>query len=205
MKRITPASAGKSTPVELYHDKVKDHPRECGEKPILILRITWLQGSPPRVRGKVHVCYCSLVRSGITPASAGKSQLEKMVTIFLQGSPPRVRGKAPAQQQPERGRRITPASAGKSECRTPEWPDCRDHPRECGEKWVDKIMSVIVLGSPPRVRGKERPDRRKPNGTGITPASAGKSPSTGGTAALSEDHPRECGEKAAKRLLTILT
>ena len=70
---ITPAYAGKSLWLFCCVSLPSDHPRVCGEKPALILRITWLQGSPPRMRGKVCVkLHRQLVR-GITPAYAGKS------------------------------------------------------------------------------------------------------------------------------------
>ena len=50
--RITPAYAGKSFFVVNFVHFFWDHPRMCGEKRGLILRITRPQGSPPHVRGK---------------------------------------------------------------------------------------------------------------------------------------------------------
>ena len=73
-----------------------------------------------------------------------------------EGSPPRVRGKdlLDAAQQAYPG--ITPACAGK---RTPprftaaaEW----DHPRVCGEKVITVVGAALLMGSPPRVRGKAK-------------------------------------------------
>ena len=75
---------------------------------------------------------------------------------------------------------ITPAYAGKSTggglsgfCRG-------DHPRVCGEKCNCGVLSVNLMGSPPRMRGKVRQC----------------SPLSGG----SWDHPRVCGEKHARYL-----
>ena len=70
----------------------------------------------------------------------------------------------------------------------------RDHPRVCGENLLKHCLSLSLLGSPPRMRGKlERPpvlnllDR-------ITPAYAGKTALPCGTARRCRDHPRVCGE-----------
>lgn len=112
------------------------------------------QDHPPRMRGKV-VAHCvrqNAVR--ITPAYAGKSKRRalpalspgdhprmcgekpKVMNLVLvrPGSPPHVRGKGADEQGVGGVAGITPAYAGKSGCRTLEWPDCRDHPRMCGEK-----------------------------------------------------------------------
>ena len=49
---ITPAYAGKSQTTRRVFPVLRDHPRVCGEKWLPYLRITQLQGSPPRMRGK---------------------------------------------------------------------------------------------------------------------------------------------------------
>ena len=70
---ITPACAGKRAAVVMPAVMNWDHPRVCGEK---VLTMCWAygkQGSPPRVRGKVHEWWCWFGRMGITPACAGKS------------------------------------------------------------------------------------------------------------------------------------
>ena len=70
---ITPACAGKRSPARMKKILKQDHPRVCGEK-TLILAVSFVGlGSPPRVRGKVHFCFCGSHCVGITPACAGKS------------------------------------------------------------------------------------------------------------------------------------
>ena len=110
---ITPAYAGKRDCAEIYWLCEKDHPRVCGEKNVLAHGLLPLLGSPPRMRGKVHVQNAAQNVIGITPAYAGKSRRG----IFLiagardhprvcgekvdggrnrsrqMGSPPRMRGK----------------------------------------------------------------------------------------------------------------
>ena len=51
-----------------------DHPRVCGEKGIARDVVTQREGSPPRVRGKDVPVTVPTVKSGITPACAGKSR-----------------------------------------------------------------------------------------------------------------------------------
>ena len=70
----------------------------------------------------------------------------------------------------------------------------QDHPRRCGENKEAQAIKVLCTGSPPQVRGKPDSDHRPRQGTGITPAGAGK---TGDPIRLSPsawDHPRRCGE-----------
>ena len=49
---------------------------------------------------------------------------------------------------------ITPAYAGKSLTLPEIETKTRDHPRVCGEKYVALCFIAIILGSPPRMRGK---------------------------------------------------
>ena len=57
-----------------------------------------------------------------------------------------------------------------------------------------------VLGSPPRVRGKDSIRQRVVGQLRITPACAGKRYAVGMSEIASEDHPRVCGEKGVQRL-----
>ena len=71
---ITPAGAGKT--VVKFHDCLseRDHPRRCGENPILSGTRTFRSGSPPQVRGKPAFKTCPHWQSRITPAGAGKTR-----------------------------------------------------------------------------------------------------------------------------------
>ena len=111
--RITPAHAGKSDRHRMRSIVCQDHPRACGEKPSQGLRPHFLQGSPPRMRGKVLSLVILLLRMGITPAHAGKRVVWEPQTFDFEdhpracgekcntgarqseekGSPPRMRGK----------------------------------------------------------------------------------------------------------------
>ena len=71
--------------------------------------------------------------------------------------------------------RITPAYAGKSGYFGIYQYINGDHPRLCGEKISGFAAILIVLGSPPPMRGKESFNGRFCDSRGITPAYAGKS------------------------------
>ena len=190
----------------------------CGEKPFVQAVNGGTQGSPPRVRGKDVIIRRLYPQYGITPACAGKShqagnrrrtrwdhprvcgEKKRACPVYLRflGSPPRVRGKEVANATLENSAGITPACAGKSLHPNAVQASAWDHPRVCGEKLMISSAKVLLLGSPPRVRGKGGRLHRSRLRRRITPACAGKrgNPNTG--TYDSRDHPRVCGEKTKK-------
>ena len=125
----------------------------------------------------------------------GEKAVFDMCSCHSLGSPPHVRGKVACKVQAVCYEGITPACAGKRGCPHSGPGTTRDHPRVCGEKFVRNACSVIVWGSPPRMRGK---DNRRKSITGkqrITPAYAGKSLREMAFTVPVRDHPRVCGEK----------
>ena len=66
----------------------------------------------------------------------------------------------------------------------------------CEEKVTGIRSQTINEGSPPRVRGKDKPDEKKFTFGRITPAYAGKSAGRAATPTRCRDHPRVCGEKS---------
>ena len=65
----------------------------------------------------------------------------------------------------------------------------------CGEKLLSVLQIRLLLGSPPRMRGKDRPLEIGTECAGITPAYAGKRVCRFVLGILFQDHPRVCGEK----------
>ena len=107
-----------------------------------------------------------------------------------------MRGKGMNHELQLRHQRITPAYAGK---RGAAWllrDRGGDHPRVCGEKLGADQVAIIVVGSPPRMRGKVFWQNRAFLSFGITPAYAGKRGGHGFWRAGGRDHPRVCGEKS---------
>ena len=71
--------------------------------------------------------------------------------------------------------RITPAHAGKSKKPLFDVDTTGDHPRTCGEKFLFFLSLILILGSPPHMRGKETSSSETVITERITPAHAGKS------------------------------
>ena len=90
---------------------------------------------------------------------------------------------------------ITPAYAGKSAGYEGASNYTRDHPRLCGEKFVQHLQCYLYTGSPPPMRGKVPSSYVLGKYGRITPAYAGKSAASSYTRLSSWDHPRLCGEK----------
>ena len=132
---------------------------------------------------------------GITPAYAGKSQCNSSCTAG-KWDHPRVCGEKPRQDSVGALEgRITPACAGKSLFLTRRGFSKWDHPRVCGEKYLRIAVFVLLMGSPPRMRGKVCGYFVVCRYLRITPAYAGKSLRKTPPPARQRDHPRVCGEK----------
>ena len=125
----------------------------------------------------------------------GEKQETIVRTIGLEGSPPHVRGKGAHMPFTGAALGITPACAGKSGTNCRVKSSRKDHPRMCGEKLSFQIVSHILIGSPPHVRGKAPACVCFWACRGITPACAGKSLTIPKLTTGSWDHPRMCGEK----------
>ena len=115
------------------------------------------------------------------------------------GSPPRMRGKLSSVFVAPKRYRITPADAGKTRNGIAVTTSTEDHPRGCGENFRPCGGIAGLIGSPPRMRGKQfacgvgrRNDR-------ITPADAGKTQLKTIYSNKTKDHPRGCGENSAIR------
>ena len=118
---------------------------------------------------------------------------------------PRVGGEKPTMLgSPQTCRGITPAWAGKSMIVRSVCLSSVDHPRVGGEKIVDFFCMVVIVGSPPRGRGKGRTATTDGKRTGITPAWAGKRSLGCNLAGCTTDHPRVGGEKCCFRSHTLL-
>ena len=174
LSRITPARAGK-TLIRLRRISTSwDHPRACGENIMGNKGMFPLNGSPPRVRGKLHDAAGRRGLPRITPARAGKTRrtlaerstqedhpracgenvMSTSYRPMAKGSPPRVRGKPFLADRLSPRSGITPARAGKTLHHHSTISPFEDHPRACGENACSRSAEACRRGSPPRVRGK---------------------------------------------------
>ena len=173
-RRITPADAGKTERQIRYEGIEQDHPRGCGENRAYPCAVKIAAGSPPRMRGKHDFSVGCHRKAGITPADAGKTCTCGGLSIETQdhprgcgenrfvsglvsprlGSPPRMRGKRSDSLSLLDNHRITPADAGKTPAVDVSRSFTQDHPRGCGENLSGFRKDSLLIGSPPRMRGK---------------------------------------------------
>ena len=192
--RITPADAGKTILSCLAMLLQQDHPRGCGENKCTIKAANTGSGSPPRMRGKQLKIADAANRDRITPADAGKTYKHTLFTVkardhprgcgenfsvhsfyaFKYGSPPRMRGKLENGANIAGAHRITPADAGKTCWNGDRLNSGQDHPRGCGENRYRGWQFRFLVGSPPRMRGKQKSYFFSAGAKRITPADAGK-------------------------------
>ena len=175
-------------------------------------------GSPPHARGRpVHRRGGALV-CRITPACAGKTQAESLGYVLGAdhprmrgedelddsgnrsdgGSPPHARGRLFQHHLPKCEHRITPACAGKTIVTQPPLALSGDHPRMRGEDGACPQGLEVLGGSPPHARGRRSTPGRQARRERITPACAGKTPSSRPTSPSFRDHPRMRGEDGSK-------
>ena len=132
----------------------------------------------------------------------GEQQTTRRKSSRIAGSPPRVRGTASSFFDIRLGSRITPACAGNSSALTSSLKAHRDHPRVCGEQIVLIFIVLGLLGSPPRVRGTDKPRFTAHKHCRITPACAGNRFGSTIDSTHTTDHPRVCGEQTASPLIS---
>ena len=171
---ITPADAGK-TPESLFSMvRLQDHPRGCGENSAAKHLTSAGTGSPPRMRGKRCGLYKVLYRFRITPADAGKTDIQRAAGSIIRdhprgcgenayfrsdedaerGSPPRMRGKLTIHVRYLQTVGITPADAGKTITPFAVAKRAEDHPRGCGENGDSTSLTDVQKRITPADAGK---------------------------------------------------
>ena len=132
----------------------------------------------PACAGKTRVQKCTLLPAEDHPRMCGKDFGFNQPILAQIGSPPHVRERRRHDKDGNAQYGITPACAGKTPGGICHGPSFWDHPRMCGKDAGLSYRGSSARGSPPHVR--ERPSRRSwafCKG-GITPACAGKTPSS---------------------------
>ena len=116
------------------------------------------------------------------------------------GSSPRMRGSPTHSSFSQSHTGIIPAHAGLTVRIVCSIRFTRDHPRACGAH--ARTLSVIpdAKGSSPRMRGSHSDIAYNDVKTGIIPAHAGLTASSGLNKVKSGDHPRACGAHATSWL-----
>ena len=190
-----------------------DHLRVCGADSLVSPPAPWIRGSPPRVRSRLRQCGVGRPVLGITSACAEQTQtLETPITVkwdhlrvcgaddsmdatsmFQTGSPPRVRSRPIAWRHDPDWRGITSACAEQThKSSAPSSPN-RDHLRVCGADNRLRSLNRKLLGSPPRVRSRQRVIQEGTNAVGITSACAEQTGCRCVALTCPRDHLRVCG------------
>ena len=151
---LIPACAGKTSEVCQGRWGSAAHPRVCGENGNVDHFDGDVEGSSPRVRGKLEDAHASRKRAGLIPACAGKTRQGRQMqsrrwahprvcgenepgcqpSLLSAGSSPRVRGKLSLGVVARGQSGLIPACAGKTK--------------------LFPALTSIWGGSSPRVRGK---------------------------------------------------
>ena len=111
------------------------------------------------------------------------------------GSSPRMRGTRGIRMLRNFRRRFIPAYAGNARNFSLKARRSSVHPRVCGERSKESLLSIPTNGSSPRMRGTLR---RQPFGilqSRFIPAYAGNADSPRLATCLKTVHPRVCGER----------
>ena len=196
--RIIPAHAGNTIRRGVVGTGEADHPRACGEH----LRV----GPAVLSKGRIIPAHAGNT-CGVTswcrhtadhPRACGEHVKISSTALGMPGSSPRMRG-THSFVLPQRGPgRIIPAHAGNTRRKSPTRRARSDHPRACGEHRHLGKTYPLAGGSSPRMRGTRHQHQGRTNPTRIIPAHAGNtSPQAVGFRCCS-DHPRACGEHAAR-------
>ena len=150
-------------------------------------------GSSPRMRGTRQPVASTAQQTGIIPAYAGNTAIDKAAADFWRdhprvcgehiirdaqfvlfpGSSPRMRGTQFAAFEPLADEGIIPAYAGNTCIRLSASNSRQDHPRVCGEHATCAPADVVRSGSSPRMRGTRAVRLSCCSCDGIIPAYAG--------------------------------
>ncbi len=222
-ERIIPAHAGQTTSRTRTACSTPDHPRACGANQISVVIPFDVNGSSPRMRGKLGWSGRRRAKARIIPAHAGQTvgchgcwrrladhpracgaNLNHWGIYGVSpGSSPRMRGKLSGARRRVRRRRIIPAHAGQTRTGGGGRLGKPDHPRACGANNGYVSGYGPLDGSSPRMRGK-RPEHRGPNGRGrIIPAHAGQTPPSAPSCRRRPDHPRACGANSIRHPFAV--
>ena len=210
---LIPACAGQTRAAPAARPPRRAHPRVCGADGLEDDSAVTDTGSSPRVRGRPRSRSMLKLSPGLIPACAGQTRRPRVGLIgsrahprvcgadlsaindapHKRGSSPRVRGRPSDWIAFSSWRGLIPACAGQTRrCRTLCFGR-RAHPRVCGADRHSHQNAPPVLGSSPRVRGRQMMKEAGGDPEGLIPACAGQTSAGSRHLRAVEAHPRVCG------------
>ena len=171
---ITSACAEQTACTSCRWCPTRDHLRVCGADEECLARPRATSGSPPRVRGRPIFEPSHRVAARITSACAeqtcvvdialllywdhlrvcGADMASLLAGLSQRGSPPRVRSRRNTESISHVKTGITSACAEQTGEVTGNHRQVEDHLRVCGADPLFSFLSMLKMGSPPRVRSR---------------------------------------------------
>ncbi len=151
-------------------------------------------GIIPAYAGNTFLLPFPLLAQGDHPRICGEHFDAVKSRVYVRGSSPHMRGTLAVKLDFNVSLGIIPAYAGNtmipSNTVLLQW----DHPRICGEHYMDGLNMCATPGSSPHMRGTRAYDAGDGSQVGIIPAYAGNTWSRRHYRRHCRDHPRICGE-----------
>ncbi len=217
--RFIPAIAGNAWHQCPSTDRGTVHPRDRGERLVIVSIFARQFGSSPRSRGTHRGRTQAGLDTRFIPAIAGnaipppywrktrpvhpRDRGERMRCILaitaLIGSSPRSRGTLVTSSRSNPFARFIPAIAGNATGEKYASGSTTVHPRDRGERTVPDLDAYIPTGSSPRSRGTRPVARSRRRSDRFIPAIAGNASRTSIRVRFSPVHPRDRGERCVCR------
>ena len=189
------------------------HPRRCEADIRDEFTLARRDGSSPQVRGRLHTVAQVVGGVGLIPAGAGQTRsavlsrgrsaahprrcgADGLLVLDEEvepGSSPQVRGRRASSFDVPRCAGLIPAGARQTRRWVINCGFCWAHPRRCGADELRGVPLVVMRGSSPQVRGRQRPRLRGHQSPGLIPTGAGQTSSPRPPAPSHRAHPRRCG------------
>ena len=171
--RFTPTCVGNTTGGAYYETRSTVHPHVCGEYSPTSETSASQYGSPPRVWGLLMAAIPAALRHGSPPRVWGiRNQLVDLGVLH----------------------RFTPTCVGNTAAHPFNAHRPPVHPHVCGEYFLDKGVTGLRCGSPPRVWGILIPPVIIWGHSRFTPTCVGNTGSGRGWQHIRPVHPHVCGE-----------
>ena len=163
-------------------------------KPAIGLDLAGKRWNIPAHAGKTLAKNSSMGRSEEHPRACGENNGGHFTQHIQVGTSPRMRGKHEDIGLGFIAVRNIPAHAGKTRAVGGVARVAAEHPRACGENIITQILSMLLHGTSPRMRGKRSGVIPGQGHRRNIPAHAGKTFASASWYSLRAEHPRACGE-----------
>ena len=153
--RIIPTRMGTSNPYFFQILTARDHPHAYGDKRYIVLALSSVVGSSPRVWGQGYLTCIVYVAQEDHPHAYGDKGISFWFFRLWSGSSPRVWGQADLVGSKTEVAGIIPTRMGTRIISSLGFPIAWDHPHAYGDKLALDVVVDVDVGSSPRVWGQD--------------------------------------------------